>query len=253
MPQEVALHGLTQLEERFCEEFIYDLDASAAAQRAGYRYETEGPRLLTRRSIQRRIEELKNRRATRLELTADDVLKRWWLLATTDTNDLVQIRRVNCRYCHGKNHEYQWTPAEYDAALLKHAYEVKRAARRDEEPPLAPNDNGGIDFNPWREPSDQCPECYGVGEERAYITDTRHLSPGAKALFAGVDVANNGRLKLKLYDREAALLAVAKHLGMHVERHQHSGPNGEPLTVEVRVVRPPIEIDGDVTDAIEHS
>lgn len=247
MPNEIALPGLTQLEERFCEEFIYDLDASAAAYRAGYRYETEGPRLLTRRSIQRRIEELKNRRATRLELAADDILKQWWQIATASPNDLIQVRRVNCRYCRGKNHEYQWTPAEYDLALLKHAREVKQATKREQEPPDAPNDTGGTDFHPWMDPIENCPECGGEGEERIYLVDTRYMTASAKALYAGAEVSR-GMLKVRMYDREAARLAVAKHLGMHVERHQHSGPNGEPLTVEVRVVRPPIEIDGEITE-----
>lgn len=35
--------------------------------------------------------------------------------------------------------------------------------------------------------------------------------------------------KIKLWDKNSALEKIAKHLGMFVERHQHSGPNGEPL------------------------
>jgi phage terminase small subunit len=238
---EIALLPLNSLEERFCQEFIFDLDAAAAAARAGYRHETEGPRLLGRKSILRRIQELKDRRATRLELKSDDVLKRWWAIATADPNEIVQLRRVNCRYCHGVNHEYQWTPAEYEAALLKHAKLVAKAGL---EPPPAPNDTGGTDFAQWREPSETCPECSGAGVPTPFYNDTRELSPGGRALYGGLETGAGGALKLRIRDQEAALLNVAKHLGMHIDRRELSGPGGEPLEIIVKVVKPPTLIDG---------
>lgn len=65
---------------------------------------------------------------------------------------------------------------------------------------------------------------------------------------AGVEQGANGAVKLKMRDQEAALLNVAKHLGMHIDRKEVSGPNGEPLTIEVKVVKPSVEIEGDVVE-----
>ena len=206
--------------------------------------------MMNRKSIQRKISELTERRATRIELRADDVLRRWWLLATADVNELVQLRRVNCRYCHGANHEYQWTPAEYDKALLQHAKDVRKAARAEVDPPDAPNDTGGVDFNQWLPPNASCPECSGEGEPVQYVADTRTLSPAGRALYAGVDMTKDGP-KLRMRCTEAALLNVAKHLGMHIDRKEVTGPGGEPLEIVVRVVKPPELIDEErVSEAI---
>lgn len=39
-------------------------------------------------------------------------------------------------------------------------------------------------------------------------------------------------LKLKLYDKQKALELIGRHLGMWVEKHEHSGPDGKPLQVQ---------------------
>lgn len=43
--------------------------------------------------------------------------------------------------------------------------------------------------------------------------------------------------KLKLWDKNSALEKLAKHLGMFVERHEHSGPGGGPIQTEGRTWR----------------
>jgi phage terminase small subunit len=40
------------------------------------------------------------------------------------------------------------------------------------------------------------------------------------------------KLKLKTYDKKGALDSIAKHLGMFVERVEHSGKNGGPIEVQ---------------------
>jgi phage terminase small subunit len=68
---------LTPMQERFCEEYIVDLNATAAAKRAGYSAVTanqQGPRLLVNVGISARISELKNMRSRRTNVTADFVL-----------------------------------------------------------------------------------------------------------------------------------------------------------------------------------
>jgi len=39
-------------------------------------------------------------------------------------------------------------------------------------------------------------------------------------------------LRLKLYDKQRALEMLGKYLGLWVEKHEHSGPDGKPLQVQ---------------------
>ena len=41
-----------------------------------------------------------------------------------------------------------------------------------------------------------------------------------------------GAIELEAYDRLDALKTIAKHLGMFVERHEHSGPGGGPIQTQ---------------------
>ncbi len=40
-------------------------------------------------------------------------------------------------------------------------------------------------------------------------------------------------VKLKLHDKKGALDSIAKHLGMFVEKHEHSGTDGGPVVIEL--------------------
>lgn len=42
--------------------------------------------------------------------------------------------------------------------------------------------------------------------------------------------------KIRLWPKNAALETIAKHLGMLVERHEHSGPDGAPIEARIVVV-----------------
>lgn len=46
-----------------------------------------------------------------------------------------------------------------------------------------------------------------------------------------------GGIKIKLHDKKGALVDIGKHLGMFVERHEHSGPDGAPIQTETRTWR----------------
>ena len=69
--------SLTPKQERFCREYLKDLNASRAAKRAGYSVRTaaqQGARLLKNANVRRRVSELKRGRAKRAGLTAAKVL-----------------------------------------------------------------------------------------------------------------------------------------------------------------------------------
>ena len=68
---------LTPKQAAFCAEFLLDLNASAAARRAGYSArsaEQQGSRLLSNVKVAARIAELQRERTERLEIDADWVL-----------------------------------------------------------------------------------------------------------------------------------------------------------------------------------
>lgn len=69
---------LTAKQERFCTEYIIDLNATQAAIRAGYSSKTANriaSENLSKPDIQRKIQELQQERAERTEITQDRVLK----------------------------------------------------------------------------------------------------------------------------------------------------------------------------------
>ncbi len=82
--------GLTPKQERFCEEYLVDLNASAAARRAGYSAATAGSignEVLQKPEIQARIAELKAERSERVQVDADRVLRELSLLGFSNMMD----------------------------------------------------------------------------------------------------------------------------------------------------------------------
>lgn len=72
------MEKLTAKQERFCTEYIIDLNATQAAIRAGYSSKTANriaSENLSKPDIQRKIQELQQERAERTEITQDRVLK----------------------------------------------------------------------------------------------------------------------------------------------------------------------------------
>lgn len=85
---------LTPKQERFCEEYLIDLNATQAAIRAGYSEKTAysaGQRLLRNVEIQNRIAELKAERSKRTEITQDRVVKELAAMAFAKATDYAQI------------------------------------------------------------------------------------------------------------------------------------------------------------------
>ena len=81
-------------QERFCQEFIIDLNGTKAAIRS--KYSKKGARvraseLLANSNIQKRIRELMDKREKRTEVTQDRVLKELALLGFSDLADLVEV------------------------------------------------------------------------------------------------------------------------------------------------------------------
>lgn len=79
--------------ERFCQEFLVDLNATKAAIRSGYGKGTArqiGSRMLTKVDIQDRIAELQADRSERLRITQDRVLQELAAIAFSSLGDILE-------------------------------------------------------------------------------------------------------------------------------------------------------------------
>lgn len=194
---------LTEMQRKFAEEYVLDLNESAAGLRAGYSAGTSGHSVRKLPHVTAYIEYLFAERAKRLSIKADDVLARLWAVATADVNELIQYRRHCCRFCYGTQHRYQWTDAEYERAVIE--------ARNRAYP--APEGPGGSGYDRSKDPNPECPECQGQGTGEVFALDSRKVSPEARMLYAGAKVGRDG-LEIKTHDQMRALELVGKHIGM---------------------------------------
>jgi len=83
---------LNEKQERFCKEYVIDLNATQAAIRAGYSENTaneQASRLLANVNIQARVKELQDGISERLEITADMVVSELWALGSYNVKDFV--------------------------------------------------------------------------------------------------------------------------------------------------------------------
>lgn len=162
---------LNPKQQRFVEEYLVDLNATGAAERAGYKHpNTQGPRLLVNVGVAAAIQERRTRLRNKLEVTQERVLQELARIAFADVRDLFTWDEE--RACH-----------------------VPSANLTD----------------------DQAAAVSAIEAETIRTTN----------LDGSVDVKI--KLKLRTYDKKGALDSLAKHLGMFIERHEHTGRDGGPI------------------------
>ena len=211
-----ALHNLPPERLRFCQEYLVTLDPHKAAASAGLG-KAQGTRLLGDPAVQQCIAQLMRERSRRVGIEPDQVLERWHLRAFGDVNEVMQLRKVPCRCCHGYDHRPQCTPEEMRVAQLNHIREQLKLAASDRR---EFDDKGGADYD-RNKPiysvangfDHNCPECFGDGDDFWYLHDSRKLSPVGQALYAGFKVTSSG-IEVKLHDQQHALDMLTQHLGL---------------------------------------
>lgn len=85
---------MTDKQKRFCDEYLIDLNATQAAIRAGYSEKTaaeQGARLLINVKVQEYIQERKDKRIKRTEITQDMVLKELAIIAFSNATDYARV------------------------------------------------------------------------------------------------------------------------------------------------------------------
>jgi phage terminase small subunit len=81
-------------QDRFCQEYLIDLNATQAATRAGYSAKTanqQAARMLANVNIQARIAQLQEQRQERTQLTQDEVFDELGLIARANIEDFLTI------------------------------------------------------------------------------------------------------------------------------------------------------------------
>lgn len=163
--------------------------------------------LAAREKVSARVDELRAIAAKQNELGVAELLRMHVEIATADARELVEYRRIPCRHCHGKDHRYQFTPAEMERARERHEEEQAEA-----KSPKPFDEKGGVGYTKKRAPHPDCPECHGDGLGEMLVSDTRKLSRVGAQLYEGVKLGKEG-LEVKTRSRGDSLAAIGRHRG----------------------------------------
>lgn len=210
-------------------------------------------RMLRNARVYRAISYFRNQYQKRYTADLDLLVSQLMAIVQADPNQLAQFRRVNCRYCWGENHLYQWRDiAEFDKAAAQ--------APRDGKPEP---EYGGLGFVDNAIPNPDCPKCCGEGTGQLYMADTTLLDGDARQLYAGAkfgkfgveilleDKAAARRELLRLFSAGGALCADKRLQELEIERRRMENQKlrKEIETVEDNEHPQPVAININVVDA----
>ena len=206
--------GLTPGEEQFCA-LVAQGESQTGAYLVAFPHSAKWKRdtvcvkasvLAATDKVSERVRELAEAARKANEIGTAEVFAELKAVAFADHRKLVSYRRFACRFCHGIDHRYQFTPNEMRVARARHE------AERIKNPGLGEfSEEGGVGYSQKAMPHPDCPECHGDGEGKVIINDTHALPDDAAVLYAGVEIGKDG-IKVKAHDKLAALDKLARHL-----------------------------------------
>lgn len=82
---------LSEKQKRFVQEYLVDLNATAAAKRAGYKDPNIGRQLITKNNVSAEIQKAMEKRQTRTEITQDRVLQELASIAFAKGTDYANV------------------------------------------------------------------------------------------------------------------------------------------------------------------
>lgn len=195
---------LTPQQEAFAQAVV-ELDNQSAAYRKAYdvgptakwtTVATNANHVAGLPHVAARIRELRATAAERVSLPSAQVrIAEQREIETADPGEIIGVRWVNCRHCHGVNGAWQWIDD------LEYAGACDAALKAKVPMPMC---DGGFGFHGLRDPSGGCTRCWGVGEQRPFLADTTKLSRAAKRLYRGVKIKADGSMELLLRDQDKA-------------------------------------------------
>lgn len=218
-----ALQGLDARQAKFVDLWLVSNNGTQSYIDAGFEVKSDQVAAAAASRLLRKVKDHPYTKSRRAALLADTeevqnrVLEVIFDTAFADARDLVEYRYFCCRYCHGKDFKYQFTPRGMADRKREHAELVAQAKAAKTKAPGKFDEEGGLGFNKWLPPHPDCPECSGTGHERIVIKDTSNLSPAAMRLFGGVKPTKEGP-EVKVKDQLPYIEMLARLYGMEVER-----------------------------------
>ncbi|EHY5950757.1 terminase small subunit [Escherichia coli] len=198
--------------------------------------------LLRNPKVSRYVHHLRNERQRRYAAELDDVIGQLTAIINADPNEISQYRRVNCRYCWGSEHKYQWRDISEQLA-------AERKAEADGAHP--PDTSGGIGFVDNGDPNPECPRCNGEGVGEPFFADTRDLEGDARYLLQGVKLGKFG-IEILTADKDSARKELARLILLRNTSERQSLLDLERLELQNEKLRHEISAlrDGDKDNAI---
>lgn len=177
---------LTPKQARFVSEYLIDLNASAAAKRAGYSPATavvQGSRLLSNAKVAKAIVEGRQKLAKRAEITQEMVVAELAKIGFAD------IRKV-----------VVWRSNVAVAAPDERSFEDI------------------MDDGPG--------ELRDAIVNQVELIDSDVIDDDTAAAISEISQTDKGGLKIKMHDKQAALVNLARHLGMFTDKIDHTSSDG---------------------------
>lgn len=207
-------HGVPLREryERFCGRFVesrnpmqafrlsFVVDDKATSQ---FVFE-QADKLMKDPDIQLRVQQMRDEAAVATRVKVEELMQDWHDIAVADPNEIVAHLRLCCRYCYGEGGAYQWMHEQEWAAEVARQLDIGKT--------VFPTLDGGVGFNPERDPNPACPQCFGVGLPEVRVADTRKLHGTARKLYAGVKQTKSG-IEVLMHDQQKARESLARILG----------------------------------------
>lgn len=175
-------HVLSPKEERFCQEYLVDLNATQAAIRAGYTGDTirqTAHKLLTKGYIQRRVQVLKDERSQRTKITADMVLQELAHIGFARVTDFVKVE------------------VRKEEIIVPKKKKYKGEKEVDEDDDI----------------EEALPEIVETSYKIVDVFETDTINQDKIRALASIKQGKNG-IEVKIHDKTKALELIGRHLGM---------------------------------------
>jgi hypothetical protein len=202
---------------------------------------TESWKLLRKPEIQAQIALERDDLQKRTGASTEELVRELLSIMRADPRELVEYLVGACRYCHGLDHRYHRTQAEYDrdlAAFEDHGKLPRRLRKSKDAGEVQDWDaEGGPGYDQKRTPHEDCPECGGRGVGHTVIKDTRLLSVDAARLYAGVKESKDG-IEVKMHSKADAMEKLAKFLGAY-DADNRQKKTDDPLTALLTAISGP--------------
>ncbi|WP_411193767.1 terminase small subunit [Raoultella ornithinolytica] len=239
--------GISDQQAKFAEHVVNGESRTEAYRKSGYAGEgavawAAASRLLRNVKVSRYVHHLRNERQKRYAAELDDVIGQLTAIINADPNEISQYRRVNCRYCWGSDHKYQWRD-------IAEQLSAERKAESDGAAP--PDTSGGIGFVDNADPNPECPRCNGEGIGEPFFADTRDLEGDARYLLHGVKLGKFG-IEILTADKDSARKELARLILLRSTSERQAQLDIERLELQNEKLKREIDVlkDGDKDNAI---